>query len=242
MTPTLKLRRRNPRIGRKVISAGFEVPHALDGRLKVFPEEDFWTIPNVRYRDQVCTYNLLKSRLDSGVERNQNEWINCSSQARSEGDFYVPDMQLCYAIIAATNNHSLRDARTFLRQQIRGRGIMTLTRLGYNPIEEDIVMHNPRMDNQYRSLADVAGVDEMLDEKHASDYLRAVLGTDDVSEVIQTLMALNGTDEVYSWRIRKPKSGDIRAAGFSACSQTFNLDLNLSLNEALPSIGVRLRA
>jgi hypothetical protein len=249
----LRLRRERPSNGSRAVSGFLTRRH-----LKVFADDSFWVIPNVRYGDEILPVDLLKTPLEGGVERCQDDLAYYSFLKKQEGDFYAPDMPLCYAVIAALSNPRDSDqinARNFMRGQIR-RGIMTLTGLCYSPSELDEVTHNLEMENEYRLSVDLSApvsrlvpdymtyehkpFGELLDVGCTPIYLGAVLATKYPSDAIRYLGRFGKINDVYSWRLERPQVREMCAAGFSSSPEAINIDLNLSLRQKLPSLGVRV--
>lgn len=181
--------------------------------------EDFWRIPNVNYRNGIYTVDLLKSLLDNGNSKTQEQWVEYSKQAKQNNNFYVGDMPLYHTIFTALSKNNGKDAQEaidFIKAQMRAKWLMTLTRIKYNPKGKDEVVNNYGMDDEYAIKTNFVGADEFIAKSKDTDYLKAILGTNNIDEINEVYQRINGTD-AHIWRVNsKPGNIDERVAGFVA--------------------------
>ena len=208
----------------------------------IINSSDFWKIENVDYKGKIGDYDLLKTLLDSGNSKTQDKWIEYSKNAKQNNAFYVGDMPLYHSIFTAiskVNNKDAEQAREFIKKEMRAKYPMTLTRIRYNPKGKDEVINNFNMDDEYEIQADFVGKDGYIKDVSDKDYLKAILGTDNIAEINQVYQKINQTD-AYIWRVnKKPKSIDERVARFDACSDRVNLGCDGDLSGRGPALGVR---
>ena len=181
--------------------------------------DDFWRIEGVSYRKGIYTVDLAKSLLDNGITKTQDQWINYSKEAKPKQGFYLADMPLYHSIFKALSQGTGKDreeAKAFVKEQMRAKYPMTLTRIRYSPQEEDEVIHNLGMDDEYIVKGKMVGPDEYIADSKDTRYLELILGAGNVPEINQVYQAINGTD-AYIFRVNeKPKNIDERVVGFLA--------------------------
>ena len=203
---------------------------------------DFWRIENVNYRGKIGDYELLKTLLDNGNAKTQDEWVEYSKITKPQGDFYVGDMPLYHSIFTALSrldNPDAEQAREFIKKEIRAKYPMTLTRIKYSPKEKDEVINNFKMNDEYKIQANFVGKDGFIKDVQDKDYLNAILGTDNIAEINEVYQKINQTD-AYIWRVnKKPKSIDERVARFLAYSGGVGLDCNWYPAYCNSAFGVR---
>ena len=203
---------------------------------------DFWRIENVNYRGKIGDYELLKTLLDNGNTKTQDEWVEYSKIAKPQGDFYVGDMPLYHSIFTALSrldNPDAEQAREFIKKEIRAKYPMTLTRIKYSPKEKDEVINNFKMNDEYKIQANFVGKDGFIKDVQDKDYLNAILGTDNIPEINEVYQKINQTD-AYIWRVnKKPKSIDESVARFIADSDWVDLDCDRYPAYSLSAFGVR---
>ncbi|HRZ85716.1 MAG TPA: hypothetical protein P5277_02955 [Candidatus Paceibacterota bacterium] len=183
---------------------------------------DYWEIDGVKYRGKDCTVRLAKALLDNGIKKTQDDWAEYSIKARERGDFYVADMPLHHATFYALSKldtDESQEAREFVKNQMRAKYLMTLTRINYNPTGKDNVIHNYKIPNeQYQIDTDFVGKDGFISKVSPKDYLEYILGTQNVNEIDAVYQKINQTP-AYILRLNsKPKNKDECVAGFYANS------------------------
>src|SRR3989344_8555175 len=107
---------------------------------------DFYSISGIPYRNEICCIDLSKTLLPS---KTQDEHAEHRLNAKS-GEFYLEDISLYYALVAALYSNrgsqsfkdQIEEARQFIKESILKNWLMTLTRIQYNPDENDLVTHN----------------------------------------------------------------------------------------------------
>lgn len=204
--------------------------------------KDFWRIPNVNYRNGIYAVDLAKKLLDNGNSKTQEQWVEYSKQAKQNNDFYVGDMPLYHSVFTALSKNNTKDAQEaidFIKAQMRAKYPVTLTRIKYNPKGKDDVVNNYGMDDEYAIKTNLVGADEWIKESKDTDYLNAILGTNNINEINQVYQRINGTD-ARIWRVNsKPASIDERVAWFNADSVGVDLCCCRDPRGSYSSFGVR---
>ena len=203
---------------------------------------DFWRIPNVSYRNGIYTVDLAKELLDNRNAKTQEQWVEYSKQAKQNNNFYTGDMPLHHAVFTALSKNNGKDAQeamNFVKEQMRAKWLMTLTRLRYNPKGKDDAINNYGMDDEYAIETKLVGADEWIKDSKNIDYLKAILGNNNVNEINQVYQRINGT-EARIWRLNsKPENIDERVAGFVAGSGGVGLGCCRDPGGSYSSLGVR---
>ena len=79
----------------------FVPPTPLTSDVNIIKSDKYWTINGVDYRGTKVNVNLLKTFLDNGASRTQDEWVKYSLEAKRRGDFYTPSYPLFYSTLRA---------------------------------------------------------------------------------------------------------------------------------------------
>lgn len=205
--------------------------------------DDFWTINNVQYRNQIYNVDLLKTLLDDGSSKTQDEWVEYSINAKKNNDFSCVDMPLQYAIFKALynspDNGEKEQARQFIQKSMRETWLSSLSRIFYSPSGNDKIIHNYKILNEEYEISKlVVGKDREL-EVSDKNVLEALVLTNDVDEVKKVLNWINETP-VWIWRLNnKPKDVDERVARFVASDDRAGLSCNWGPSYLGSSLGVR---
>ena len=220
----------------------------LGGSLEVHTSKDFWTITGANYRGKSVTVDLLKSLLDKGNARIQDQWVEYSKQAKTRKDFYVGDFPLYHAVFRALyqNKDSLTDktrveeARTFLEKQFNEKWLMTLTRVRHMPKVRDTVIHNFGMPDKIEILEDFVGGDEWVKDTITPQVYNTLLGNNNIQE-IQDIYKWITKKPAYLYRVNsKPHAVSERIARFGAGSGWAYLSCNGDPAYTYSSLGVRV--
>ncbi len=172
---------------------------------------DFWTIPNVKYRNGIYTVDLAKQLLDNGNSKVQEGWVEYSKQAKNNNNFYTGDLPLYHATFTTLfknregkQKNEIREIRRFLCSTFESKGILTLTRIEYNP-RKDKVIHNFGMHDRYGCSENIVGPNEWVEHSSNKKLYKAILGTDKIKEIINVYGW--GTERgAYLWRMHfKPE-------------------------------------
>ena len=145
------------------------------GNLEVKTSQDYWTIQSINYRNQLVSVDLLKTLLDNGSAKTQDDWIEYSKQAKTRNDFYTGDYRLHHALFRAlflsrdsANRQQAEEARAFLEKQFHDRWLMTSTRIKYMPKAKDIIIHDYGMQDKLELQESFVGDDEMTHDRPTS--------------------------------------------------------------------------
>ncbi len=217
------------------------------GSLIIDGNSNHWTITGVNYRNQIQEVRLLKTLLDNGNAKTQDEWIEYSKQARARNDFYTGDYQLYHSLFKAlylsrdsSNKQEIEEARVFLEKQFKERWLMTLTRIRYLPQGKDSVIHNYGMPDKLEIPVDFMGKDEWVKDSKTPQVYNALLGTNNLQEINQIYSWIT-KKPAYLWRVNnKPKSVEERVAWFIAYSDRANFYCNRFVSGRDASFGVRV--
>jgi len=210
---------------------------------EISSEKDYWTISGVNYRNQTCEVNLLKTLLDNGTARTQDEWAEYSRQAKQKNDFYVGDFPLYHALFRAMynarNSDETEQARAFLKKQFEEKWLTSLTRIKYMPQGKDIIIHNYGLKDKIEIPENFIGKDEWVKDSSTSEIYNSLLGSNNIQEINEVYKWIANVP-AYLWRVNsKPNSIDERVARFGADSDRVNLDCYGSPQYVNPSLGVR---
>ncbi len=210
---------------------------------------DFWSISGVQYRNGVYTVDVMKSLLDSGNAKKQDDWVALYDAARDKNEFHIPDYPLLYGVIRSL--YSLRDdavqeaevteAHKFLKDTSRAKWLMTSTCIKYQSSEDDLIVHNYGTRDAYEERAAFMGVDKKIEASDSAALYQKLLGTsDETSGVLDVFKWLNGTD-TYIYRVNaRPATVDERVAGFGADSVWVGLGCYGVPANSGAGLGVRL--
>ncbi|MFA5174466.1 MAG: hypothetical protein WC438_04770 [Candidatus Pacearchaeota archaeon] len=204
---------------------------------------DYWTIPNVSYRNGIHTFDLSKTLLENGQAKTQEQWAEYRKIAQPKAEFYTGDMPLYHAVFTALfeqkDNPESEEARKFIQKSMRQKYPITLTRIAYQPRGKDKIIHNYKTNEQYELEENIIGPDRLI-ESGDSSALKALLGNEDINQINSIYNWINQTN-AYLFRLNsKPKSVDERVAGFGAGSDRVCLSCGRYPEVAGASLGVRL--
>lgn len=165
--------------------------------LEVRIEDKYWSFSGINYRNQIVTIDLLKTPLDKGKLKSQDDWVEYSLKARTRNDFYVGEMPLYHALFRAmflnknsSDREKIEEARVLLKEQFNW--LTNLTRIRYTPWGKDIIIHNYKMPDEYKIETDFVGPNELVKDSKTPEVYNALLGSSDIQEI----------DQVYSWLTR----------------------------------------
>ena len=201
----------------------------------------FWTFNGVNYRNEIYNVDLSKTLLDNGTAKTQQSWAEYSEEAMKRNDFYTADMPLYHSLfttLSKLQTQEAQEAREFIKKQMREKWLTTLTRIAYQPVGKDKIIHNYGTGNKYELEENIVEKTRII-EAADSSALKALLGTDNINEINSVYQILNSTP-TFIWRLNsKPDSIDERVAGFYAGSDRVSLSCNRNSAVAYPSLGVR---
>ena len=207
--------------------------------------DGFWTIEGVSYRGQTHTVDLLKTLLDNGANKTQDEWVEYTKTQKQNNGFYTGDFPLYNSLFTALyerrNEKIAEEIREFLKEQFKKNWLTTLTRIKYMPKGLDEIIHNYNLPDQYIINETIIGPDGYLKnaETNAQPALNAVLGSKKTDEIDEIYKWITGKD-TYIWRLNnKPKKIEERVARFSANSVRAYLNCNRNPSGSYSSLGVR---
>lgn len=209
----------------------------------------FWTIPGANYRGSPVNVEILKTLLDNGTAKKQDEWASYSESARTNGEFYTPDYPLFYSALERAFDlkddpnykTQLEEMRIVLKDFSRVNWLMTLTRIGYASSGKDTITHNFGLSDKYLLLEDFVGKDGELPAGSPAKVYQSLLGTKSQIDKIKNVFSWLNETPVYIWRLNsKPTSVDERVAGFVADSGRAILGCGGVPTYTDSSLGVRL--
>jgi len=207
--------------------------------------QDFWTIENVNYRNKICKVNLLKTLLDNRNRKNQDSWAEFSKQAKENNGFYLGDMPLYHSIF--TKLYELKDKpksnkiRDFLKEQFLKRGLMTLTRINYQPNGcLDKIVHNYKMPDEYLIEGNFSGLDEDVEYFKNKRNYKSLLDSNNPEEINFVYNWITGKNARLFRVNSKPEQEDKRIAWFGVKFNWIYLNCCRSPFIALSGLGVRV--
>jgi len=208
----------------------------------VIPASDFWTIPNVSYRDNVSAWDLSKKLLPSRTQQQHAEHRNSAQK----GEFVTADMPLYHAIFDALyeQRHALEfteTARSFIQNAMRQRFPNTLTRIAYSQKGKDTVIHNYGTKDSYQIKTNIVGPNRFIKSKDKR-ALTALLGTGNIDRINQVYIWINGTNAFIYRFNEKPQELTQAVAWFDALPDDARLYCSGRPDYAYASLGVRANA
>ncbi|MFA5174462.1 MAG: hypothetical protein WC438_04750 [Candidatus Pacearchaeota archaeon] len=218
------------------------IPANTNPNQSIINAGDYWTIPNVSYRNGIHTFDLAKTLLENGQAQTQDYWVYYRNIAQPKGEFYTADMPLYHAVFTALfeqkDNPESEEARKFIQSSMRDKWPITLTRIAYQPRGKDKIIHNYKTNEQYELEEKIIGPDRFIKSRD-SPALNALLGDGDIDQINSIYNWINQTNP-YIWRVdSKPNEIDERVAGLDANSGWVDLGCGRSPGGALASLGVR---
>ena len=205
---------------------------------------NFWTVPGVNYRNNVVDVQILKNYLDNGNTKTQDDWARYSEQARTKGEFYLPDYPLFFATLerayALKTDPTIEEMRKKVQELSRAKWLMTMTRIKYAGNGKDKIVHNYGMSDSQELEEPFVGDDGVIPAGSPVTLYQKLLGTQSsVTDINSIFKWLNGTD-VYMWRVNsKPSKLDERVARFVANSGRAGLGCNGDPANTFAGLGVR---
>ena len=207
----------------------------------------FYEINGIPYRNEICCIDLSKTLLPS---KTQDEHAEHRLNAKS-GEFYLEDISLYYALVAALYSNrgsqsfkdQIEEARQFIKESILKNWLMTLTRIGYNPNGNDLIIHNYHQPDEWGVKIDTfVGPDGYLNDvstTNAERPLQALLGTQQNANEINSVYNWLTGGNAYIWRVNlHPEKFDERVAGLSAGSDRAYLSCRRSPSNSGGGLGV----
>lgn len=217
-------------------------------RISEKPKLDFWKISKVIYRGGIYTVDLAKSLLENGASKNQEAWAVYSDRAKEKNEFHVGDMPLYHALFTSLfrlkdlEEPEVKEARQFIEKQMDKNNLITLTRVIYQPLKKDRIIHNYGTSEKYELLENIVGMSGCISTFRNTAYLKAILGTSNAKEI----------DLVYNWlnrthtHIQRSDSNQYKecAGYFNTSSRGTNFDYNQNLQDGItlptPALGIRV--
>ena len=206
---------------------------------------DFWTIQHVIYRNNFCKIDLLKTLLENGNLKTQDQWVEYSKQAKTNNNFYVGDMPLYHSLFASL--HKFWDKpetgkiRDFLQTQFKTKRIMTLTRIKYQTRGLDKIIHNYKMPNEYLIEDDFVGPDESIKNSNNKQNYKSLLDSDNLKE-INSIYNWITEKEIYLSRLNsRPNKEEEKPVKFYAELNYTDLNCFRGPSKSGSSIGVRVQ-
>ena len=202
----------------------------------------YFTIPQITYRSGVFDADILKTFLDNGTVKTQDDWASYSENARVRGEFYTI-LKRAFDLKDDPNyKFPVEEMRTTIQKLSREKWLMTLTRIGYSSQGNDTINHNFGLSDKYQSFEGVVGSDGEIPAGSSDDLYHSLLGTgDSITKIKDVFRWLNETP-TYIWRVNsKPKSNLERVARFGASSAWAGLVCDGDPTDTSSSLGVRLK-
>ena len=189
--------------------------------------------------------DLLKTLLDNGNTKTQDQWAEYSRIAKQNNSFYTADFPLYNSLFTALfnrrNEKAAEEIRKFLNEQFEKNWLITLTRIKYMPEGLDEIIHNYKTPDQYIIKENISGPDGYLKDRetNAQPALNAVLGSKKTDEIGEIYKWITG-EEAYIWRLsNKPEEIEERVARFNASSVRAVLYCCRNPSGSNSSLGVR---
>ncbi|MBU2639760.1 MAG: hypothetical protein KKG75_03580 [Nanoarchaeota archaeon] len=197
----------------------------------VEPSTGYWVIPSEK-GDIALAQNLLPSMTQEQAARYTHEErfhpMSVPEHFELIGNLYL----------LRETGGEVEDARQFLRTALRNDFPLTLTRLSYQPQENDRIIHGYGTDAPIEHQVDLVGDSGNVLEVLSQEDSLALTGKTP-EEVAELMQYINGTP-AYVWRLgKKPQSVDERVAGFIADSSRALLSCVRYPRVSRASLGVK---
>ena len=238
-----------------------QVPQNLSNVPVITSFGTHWHIDDVLYRGEQYVADLSRTLLDSGAEHTQDEWAARYERAIDNNDFYTPDLPTLYGIVKAlytargdaSRAGQIAEAQEFLKSTSRAKWLMTLTRIAYQPIGDDIIIHNHGTRDRYENKVDFITSSECIKKTNRPTSYKALLGTQDSVQEINSVFHWISDRDIYA--VVKPKPSVIervarflvnskvieRVARLNASSYWAYLNCYWNPTYSNSSFGVRMR-
>ena len=169
--------------------------------------EKRFLIPDVFYKGQTGTYRLFEQMTSS---MNQEKLAELYEIEKQKGNPHPTDIPLIWAI--ATRAYELRNENSSEAEKLRqffARDFRkypnTLTRIIYNPVNEDKIIHNYKTSDEYSIDTNVTGPDSSIDALSDTNVLEQLLGTKDTTKINEVSQWINRTNSCI-WRLNSKPS------------------------------------
>lgn len=193
---------------------------------KIHPEEDFWLIKNVKYKNQTKNYKLKKQLLENKTQQEHIEYAK-----ENPNDFNIQDLPVYHAIFKTIYNlpeqQEKQEIKDFLKKSIKDYWLLTGTQIDYTPKRKDIINH--RIENQ-SIKENIVGPDEWVKNSKTPEVYKALLQDSNLENINNIYKWITEKDQ-YLWRINsKPKNIEKRLVGLGSADDrsVFNADDGLS--------------
>ena len=179
------------------------------------PSEGSWDIPEVLYRGERGTYRLFEKMTPAMT---QDQLAELYEKEKRKGNPHPTDMPLVWALatraLELRNEEESDQLKLFLKKGFRKFPI-TLTRIVYNPSEDDVVIHNYGTQDDYSFTTQIIGDDVQIRELTDPAVLEKILGTQDIQNIDKVARYINGSP-AYLWFNVKPNKKEESVARFYA--------------------------
>ena len=205
----------------------------------------FFRATGVQYRNGIYQVDLLKSLLNDGSSKTQDEWIEFSKGAIGKDGFRLGDFPIHYALFNAlyqnrTNpkyQQDIEQAKEFIKKQMFEKWLMTSTRTIYSQSGKDLVIHNHGLPDVYTLQEDIMGPDEWITKTSNKTPYQALLGSDDVNQINNVFNWITDKNS-YLWRVNSKQNTE-RVARFRADSDGVDLYCGRVPRYSDSALGVR---
>jgi len=203
--------------------------------IRSWKSEGYFIIPEVIYRGATGTYRLFEQMT---LAMNQEKLAELYETEKQKGNPYPTDAPLISAIctgayILKNKNPEISEKlKHFLRRSFR-RYPNTLTRVIYNPLEKNKIIHNYKTSDEYSLDGKVVGPDGWINEIPDKNVLEKLLGTSYIEQINRVSRWINETG-MYIWRLTRKE----RVAGFNAIDDRFVFDCDRNPFHEFPAFRI----
>jgi hypothetical protein len=212
------------------------------------------------WQKETSIIDLLKTPLENGTEKTQDDWIEYSKQHRPEEQaiamsnntldaFIVPSLPTLHAALSALYDNKdhpqytaiILEAQEKLKTQLYGKYHHTLSNVTYQPKGKDIVTHQKGQLDAYQVPQAMIGSKGYIKEISAVNELHALTGSNDTKHINSVYQWLTSKD-TYLWRLNeKPEETIERPVGIGIYDVRFDL-IAIDYVDGRPALGVRAQA
>jgi len=159
----------------------------------VSPSETYWEITGVKYKGNLHTYRLSDKMTEP---MNQNKLAEFYEKEKQKGNPYPLDSILHFSIFDSAVKSGLRKYPN------------TLSRVIYNPLSKDNVIHNYGTSDVYSLNGDVIGEDGWITNINNKKSLELLTGIKDIKKLNKISQGVNQT-QMGLWRVSSKPSEKI---------------------------------
>jgi hypothetical protein len=200
----------------------------------IMPSEEYFEISGVNYKGNIHTYRLYTKMTDL---MNQDELAKFYETEKQKGNPYPMDSILHFSIFDSARKSKTEELLNFIHSGLRKYPV-TLSRVIYNPLEKDKIIHNYKTSDAYSLNGNIVGEDGWIKDIKDKKSLELLIGIKDINKLNKISQNINQT-LMYIWRVNSKPSEKIESAvWFDAGGGRLILYVDRDLSGGLPAFRV----